>query len=117
MERNFRTLFNLFEDDFFSSVLKKDYSITSNDDKYYLSILTPGIDKSEINISIDGTTLKIEYKNTDEIITPFKIGSFKKLFQLSDDIKYEEKTAESNNGILTIILPKKEKQIKNIIIK
>ena len=58
-----------------------------------------------------------EFKNHHKVETAY--GSFKRSFQLPENVNVEAITAELNNGVLTISIPKDEKKVltKTISIK
>lgn len=96
-------------------------NIIEKDTGYEIDIVTPGIEKDNIDISISEDVIEIaanqEYENnneTDKIIRrEFGRTSFKRVFQLPDDIKKEKIDAKMNNGILKINIPKKKSKPEN----
>ncbi|NLT95406.1 MAG: Hsp20/alpha crystallin family protein [Clostridia bacterium] len=88
--------------------------IVDKGDKYVLEADIPGFDKDEINIQIDDNRLTISaQKNIDKeetqenyIRRERRYGSFIRSFDVSD-VKTEEITADYKNGVLTLVLPKK----------
>ncbi len=103
--------------------------IIEKKDKYILKAELPGIDKNDISIEIDeNNVLTISGVKKEEIEENKKeegyyyservYGEFKRSFQLADDINIEKIEAEFKDGVLTIILPKKEeKKSKKITLK
>ena len=131
-----RNSFDLF-DDFFDdgmfskntkSLMKTD--IREQKDKYIVDVDLPGFEKENIKLSLDNGYLNIsakvdkEEKNDGEKYLHQErfYGECSRSFYVGDDIKEEDINAEFKNGILKVIVPKKElinqeKTIKQIEIK
>ncbi len=86
----------------------------------------PGIDPKDVNISITGDTLtlkgekKEEKENTDKCYhrVESSYGSFKRIINLPVSVDVDKVTAEGKNGLLEIILAKKEEsKTKKINVK
>jgi len=102
-------------------------NIREEDDKYILDIEAPGMDKKDIDISIENGYLTIsgkkkiknEFKKEDYILIESSYGSFERSFKLPKNINPDEIKADFKKGILEIIIPKDEKkpEIKKIEIK
>ena len=116
-QRNMTSFWNDFEKNFFG-----DYCRTMNDfktdiiyngDSYLLQAELPGYDKSEIGIKLDGDylTISAEHKEENEekkdnfIRRERRIGSYSRSFDITG-IDAEKITAEYNNGVLDVTLPK-----------
>ena len=85
-------------------------------DKYEMTVAVPGIDKSDIDINVENDvfTLTVESKhetNEDEnnkyVIRERSYGKMVRSFKIPDVDAHNIK-ASLNQGILSIILPKKE---------
>jgi len=120
-----KTMFDLFfNDDFtfgnFNSGIKTNLKETDAD--YQLDMIVPGLSKDDININIEKDILTIssekEMSNEDGYVRKeYSYSSFEKKYTLPDGTDVENIQAEHKNGILKIIIPKKEnikikKQIK-----
>ena len=89
--------------------------IYEKDGNYCIEMDLPGYDKKDIDINFDNKYLTItaskEEEEKDEeknyIRRERSYGSYKRQFFLGD-INEEEIKAEFNNGILKVIVPKKE---------
>jgi len=124
---NFNSAFNkLFEDvfnpnisnfmgsDFASNVPSVNISETADDFK--IELAAPGLEKAdfEINIEKDQLTISVKKENdkniVDEKITrrEFSYSSFERSFHLPKEVKSDAIEANYENGILGIVLPKKE---------
>lgn len=92
-------------------------NITENDDSFKLEMAAPGLDKNDFKITLENGQLNISAsreKSNEEseegkwYRKEFNYSSFKRTFQIQDDINPDNIKAEYNNGILTLVLPKKE---------
>ena len=101
---------NMLNNTFSSSNIHSDSFISSDDNNYYIEIAIPGVDKKDINLSIERDFLKLacETGNEDNVWNK----SFCQNFQLPEDVNENSITAELKNGILSIKLEKDKKSIK-----
>ena len=130
-QRNMTSFWNDFEKNFFGDYCRtmNDFKtdIIDNGDSYLLQAELPGYDKSEIGIKLDGDylTISAEHKEENEekkdnfIRRERRIGSYSRSFDITG-IDAEKITAEYNNGVLDVTLPKvsaDKKEPKQIEIK
>ncbi len=108
-----------FLDDFFDDLepvrnnMKCD--IYEKDDKYFIEMDIPGFDKKDININLDNGYLTVSASHEESIDDEGKNyirkerSSYKnsREFYLGD-VDEQNIEAEFNNGILKIVVPKKE---------
>ncbi len=88
--------------------------IIENPDGYQLLIDLPGIDPSEVSITVDKDVLSISGSRTNSSETDEKgykrreriSGAFLRQFTLSDSADSENINAKSNHGVLEINIPK-----------
>jgi len=126
--QNFPTWSNLLEDFFnrdlpsvFSSNYNTGYSlpkvnIKETADNYQLEMAAPGLKKSDFNLEIDNQVLTIssetkeeqEHKEGNYTRREFGYSSFKRTFNLAESIDDAQINASYTEGILRILLPKKE---------
>ena len=116
-QRNMTSFWNDFEKNFFGDYCRSmnDFKtdIIDNGDSYLLQAELPGYDKSEIGIKLDGDylTISAEHKEENEekkdnfIRRERRIGSYSRSFDITG-IDAEKITAEYNNGVLAVTLPK-----------
>ena len=91
-------------------------NIIENEQAYQLDFAVPGLEKSDFHIHLDGNLLTIsadkkltEKPATDKIVrTEFSFKAFKRSFTLDEKIEAANIEAKYENGILKLILPKKE---------
>ena len=100
------------------STFKDDFSPTVNTREgefaYHVEVDLPGIDKEDVDIKIEDNTLivsgerkvKNEVKEDDYYKVESSFGTFSRSFSLPDEIDLENIHAESENGVLEVIIPK-----------
>jgi len=74
----------------------------------------PGVNKDSVDIRVQDSILTIKGKSDYRVPThvlreEFKLQGYFRQFQLSDEVNQDKISAESKNGVLTIMLPKAEK--------
>lgn len=126
--RNFPIWSNFLEDFFnrdlpsvFTSNFNNGYTlpkvnIKETADDFMVEMAVPGLKKSDFNIDIDNqvlsisTEIKEENEQQEENYTRREFGysSFKRSFTLPESVNEEKINATYNEGILSILLPKKE---------
>lgn len=91
--------------------------VTENERSYAVKAEIPGVDKNDIDVSIDGNQVSISAevkretsKKDDEreICTERYYGQVYRLFSLPGDVDSSKADARYENGLLTLTLPKKE---------
>ncbi len=111
-----------FGNDFFSNDQHANASVPSvnvieNNDNFKIEVAAPGLKKEDFRIELDNKLLKIssdrkeenEKKEGEKILRrEFSYCSFKRVFSLPDVVEAEKIDAKHENGILSIIIPKKE---------
>ena len=89
------------------------------DDSYRIELATPGISKEDIKINVENDILKIsadmetEIENENEKCTKkeYSYSSFTRSFTLPEAANSEKIDAKSVDGILKIIIMKKEEEV------
>ena len=107
------SLFDSLFDPFFESVAipRKRTStsvkakVTTESDKYIISVAAPGLDKEDFNITITDGILTIQ---TNKIDTEFGTSAFTKTWALPDGTTTDNISADYNQGILRITVKKPE---------
>jgi HSP20 family protein len=129
MRRSFRpfNMPNFFDDDFFPVLTNRTSSmpavnIKEDEKNYVLDLAIPGMDKKDLNISIneDVLTISSELKNeTSEERDGYKkkefnYSSFCRSFYIPENVNRDKIEANYKDGILTVSLPKMEEEKKNL---
>lgn len=93
-------------------------NIKENNDEYYVEVAAPGMKKSDFKIELDNNLLVISsekedsYDEKDEqgkyTRREFSYQAFKRSFTLPRTIEGEKINAKYNDGVLRIVIPKKE---------
>ncbi len=92
-------------------------NIKENTDEYVVEVAAPGFDKKDFNIEVENDTLIISSEKKinneekeDERVTKreFSYQSFTRSFALPVLVEREKIKAKYDNGILNILIPKKE---------
>jgi len=125
---NFPTLTNWFDDvlsrdipSVFASSFNNSFSlpkvnIKENPDAYIVEMAVPGLKKSDFQIELDNQVLSIsterkvedEQKDGNYTRKEFGYSSFKRTFNLPESVNDEIINASYKDGILSVLLPKKE---------
>ena len=126
MSKNFSDIM----DEFFNDVVNtRDNSfvpgidISETEDQFLVSAELPGMNKEDINISLDNGRLSItgerKFEEKEEGKTFHRVetryGSFNRSFQLPDNVDEESITASYENGLLNISINKSEDKVKKKI--
>lgn len=111
-----------WDTDFFNNFMETDLpavNIKENKKEFKLEISAPGYEKGDINIDVNKNILTIsakrETKNEEKgeedkvLRQEFTTSSFYRSFTLPENIDTDKIEAKEKQGVLKIILPKREK--------
>jgi HSP20 family protein len=114
-------LFDALEKNFFNNEERYEgnipaVNIKEDNDKFVLEMAAPGMKKNDFHISVEKDVLTIsserkeekEEKKDNYARREFYYNSFSRSFNLPESIDLENIKADYKNGILNIVLPKKE---------
>jgi len=125
VKRNYRNLDNLFED-FFGHLPAGNWgkenwntpavNIHETTDGYHLELVAPGLSKEDFKVNVEKGLLTIGYDKKAEAENKdykthrkeFSVTSFKRSFNVEDNINVDNIQAKYENGVLKLLLPKKE---------
>ena len=91
-------------------------NINETTDAYHVAISAPGRNKEDFSIQVDNNLLTISFEKKAEaeqanyktIRKEFSLRSFKRSFSLDEKIDTTGIQAKYENGVLLVLLPKKE---------
>ncbi len=91
-------------------------------DAYHVELSAPGRAKEDFKLAVENGQLTISFEKKEETKTEdyktirkeFSFKSFKRSFNLDDKINTEAIQAKYENGVLKLLLPKKE-QVKETV--
>ncbi len=124
----FASLFDTFEKSSNGTITKGDVpsvNIQDNEKDFVIEVAAPGIKKDEFDIKVENNVLSIsrevkeenEEKKDNYTRREFKYNSFTRSFNLPKIVNVDSIDAKYNEGILSIILPKKEEAVLSREIK
>lgn len=101
-------------------------NVKENDEDFTIELAVPGMTKKDFDISVDNNILKIssekkiekEEKKENYTRKEFSYSSFARSFSLPENVNADKIKAAYQDGILKLMLPKKEpikKQSKRLI--
>jgi len=98
---------DLFENNTHTSSEK----VINNANEWKVLLTVPGVDPSELDISVENNVLKVNYTSTNEEAF-FSTKSFTRRWTLDSGVDQDAISAELKNGILAITVPKPQLQMK-----
>ena len=121
---NIFDVFNNF-DRYFNNVVQDSYrysrpsvNISDNDKKYFLSLDMPGVNKKDIEVTVEEgiIAIKAERKtdNNSVLYSETSNLNYERSFYIPDDADESKIKATSDNGVLLIEIPKLAKLKKNL---
>lgn len=125
VKHNYRNLGNAFEDLFnqFPAAWGREFNVNApavniheTADAFHVEVSAPGLNKDDFKINLDKGLLTISYEKKSEAENKdykthrreFTTASFKRSFTVEDKINEDGVQAKYENGVLKLLLPKKE---------
>lgn len=101
-----------------SSFWRPDADIYEDNDKYTVFVDLPGVDKNNINLKVEDSTLTVKverkyddsFKSDNFIRSERKMGEFYRSFHLPSNCKRDGIKAKFDAGVLEIVIFKEEKK-------
>jgi HSP20 family protein len=97
-------------------------NVMEDEKEFKVEVAAPGMDKQDFNVQLnsdDQLVIRMEKKSKDEknegkkyLRREFSYTHFEQTFTLADNIDKEHITADVNNGVLTINLPKLDEKVR-----
>tara|TARA_Y100001970_G_C14192957_1_gene836435 strand:+ start:868 stop:1311 length:444 start_codon:yes stop_codon:yes gene_type:complete len=92
-------------------------NVSENRSEYCMSVDVPGVNKKDIQITIEDGWLNISgerkiadiNKDSNQLCSELDYGEFSRSLKIPSDIVEDDVVAKYNNGVLCIILPKSKK--------
>lgn len=89
--------------------------IFETDEALTVLLEMPGVDRDDIEVSVESGVLSIEgkinfakYEGLQPIYSEYNIGPYRRTFRLSTRIEQDRIRAELQDGVITLVLPKAE---------
>ena len=98
--------------------------IYETDEALTVVLEMPGVEKKDLDISLENNVLRVDgriefskYDGMEPLYTEYNIGHYTRSFTLSNKVDQEHISAQLDDGVLTLTLPKaKESQPRRISI-
>ena len=116
-----KSLLDLFDGDFPSRILNVPaVNIVERKEDYLVSMAAPGLKKEDFKIDVEGNMLAIrsgkeeenEQKDGRYTRREYSYSSFERSFTLPDEVSKDKIDAHYQDGVLKLVLPKKEEAKK-----
>ena len=89
--------------------------IFEDDDRLTLTMEMPGVSKDGVSINVEENRLGIEgkidfarYEGLEPVYTEYGVGYYQRSFTLSNHVDQTKISADLNDGVLELVLPKAE---------
>jgi HSP20 family protein len=87
--------------------------IYETQDALSVTLEMPGVEKSNVEISVEDGVLKVQgrldfskYQGLQPLYTEYNVGNYARSFRLSSKIDQSKISAELEDGVLSLVLPK-----------
>ena len=96
--------------------------IYETDDALRVVMEIPGVERKDVNVGLENDVLRVDaridfskYEGMEPVYTEYNVGHYTRSFSLSNKIDQEQISAQLEDGVLTLTLPKaKEAQPRRI---
>jgi HSP20 family protein len=97
-------------------------NVIEREDAYHLELAAPGLNKKDFDLSVENEVLTISAKKESAKEEGVKVlrkefgqYNFKRSFELAETIDANNIRASYEQGILKVVLPKKEKEAPKVV--
>jgi HSP20 family protein len=87
--------------------------IFETDEALMVIMEMPGVEKNNVSVALENDTLRVEgqinssnYEGMEPVYTEYNVGHYARGFTLSGKIDRDRISAQLDNGVLTLMLPK-----------
>ena len=99
--------------------------IYETNEELTLVIEMPGVEKKDLGVTLENDVLRVQgqidfakYQGMEPVYTEYNVGHYMRSFALSNKVDQERITAQLDEGVLTLTLPKaQEAQARRISIE
>jgi len=89
--------------------------IFESDDVLTIVMEMPGVDRKDVEVKVEDDILNVEgrldfskYEGMQPVYTEYNVGHYRRSFSLSSKIDQDRISAQMQDGVLTLLLPKAE---------
>jgi HSP20 family protein len=89
--------------------------IFETEDALTVVLEMPGVDRENIDVSVENGVLTIEgkinfgkYEGLQPVYSEYNVGPYRRSFRISNQIDQDKINAEMRDGVITLVLPKAE---------
>ena len=89
--------------------------IFETEDALTVVLEMPGVDRENIDVSVENGVLTIEgkinfgkYEGLQPVYSEYNVGPYRRSFRISSQIDQDKINAEMRDGVITLVLPKAE---------
>lgn len=89
--------------------------IFESEDALTIVMEMPGVDREDIAVNVENGVLNVEgrldfskYEGMQPVYTEYNVGHYRRSFSLSSKIDQDRISAQMQDGVLTLLLPKAE---------
>lgn len=86
-------------------------NISASDNEYRIDVVIPGLEKSDINIDVNESTIAISYEAAKEAEALMSYSSFHRSWSLPKNTDPATIRAEYKQGILSVVIPKPDTEV------
>jgi HSP20 family protein len=87
--------------------------VYETDDALTLVMEMPGVDRKDIDVSLENDVLRVQgnidfsqYERMEPVYTEYNVGHYMRSFALSSKVDQQQISAQLEDGVLTLTLPK-----------